>query len=1453
MPGQDDADTPKRRKMTESWGGNLKWSWPRRVDEIAAGPHGQCIGVTDDLGAALTWEQLAQTSRGVAQALAAKGLQAAPSSVYQQFAGQRVLAPPPIAVMLPHEARSLAVILGVLRQGFPLLPLSIMHGDQRQLQERYEDAMSLFEPAAVISDSPLARRLLERQPRLSIIPVQALFMDGPLEAYEDVPTTLDHVLAYVFTSGTSGRSKCVCATNRMAWAEVQWYPQIFQKLDVSVNPCADRWRQDHEMGWWGAAYFGEVDVALAMSICITMMRPNDSSTDERGVTMMGALPSQLQNLWPDAKNIPKSLKVVFVWAERCDVELGEAWKRTGVRMADLLIASEYWLSLASCNLEVAHGSDGRSAHATRAVGHAAVSTLDDGLGVLQDTTGNEVTGLLAISGPQVSPGYVELNADGVAEVGSGEQSRETFKWVEGQWAVVPKDIVKRRPDQSFVMIGRAGGTIKVRGGVLMATNAVELQLQHGPVTAACITDPIHVQGGSCVVLELRPQSEWSFKHSLQRASFLRMPVLYVCDMPRNASTGKVQKAIVQAGLEKDLEVEQEQAQEVEATQAAQLTWYGDLAFPLLVACAAAQPLRLIELARALARGAALPALGHLAALLAEPLLRFCLVAWTHCATGHADFLSKRSTSLMQLAGLPLLLYVTLRAAPKKLRVGICSACILTAMVIAFAVGERHIKDTDHAVLGFVRRLYRWGGRLSFAALVGLLPRLLPFRASTECYILCLLCLIAAGRCLPASSKPVPILFHILQRTAAIMCSLCAAPSYMLCYPLGFALVLPSLVLAQFADQAWKRMKKYGKPLAHKPSTWPTAGPADHMSAVRVEPCWNGTLWVDTEEIAVADVNKAIDVTVSQDKVWAATAAGARAQELARQAGVDFHGTDSLKIARLSVLLKRHLQHASGCEPLELRELRDACSSEQIFVDLMDSRFVLSDNNVEGSTNNPLTPSNQSLWKSFLTWANGHIRVHREGATQAPWDCQVDMLMEWKGPAPLELPLLEAALEEVLRQHPLLCARPSPDDRVDSLLGNGSCDFSTLAASSWMLFASCWSRTLKWQSYSLRLVRWAVSHALWLCWPRTLLQVGGRANIRVKELAHESEGWAKNIADEVLDVLNKRSQDWWDPQAMFNFCVVNLRTESMSSRQFLYTSTSHKHTDGGAAAALIHAIRETYEALQQQQQQQKQQQQLDGGDVGCGAVLGGGSAIRETPVLKVQQERLWHYLEGRACPRGSIDAYFFDINNDSFYHDMGNSLGVVLTPRVCDVVRMAGLRMACSEEIAWLACMVCALLRLMPNERLIKILMVHNGRLGDAEGLVACTSQYVMLSLTFGAFDGHAGTPLADVASRVRYAVTAGNFTRPESCEQAHAKVNVGGMLGTDGHFHQLFRTHRPRKPGQSRAPHVLQIRMDNEGEAWSVKDFKLHKYWEAKLFWEALVCAARAFAQGRFDERISCN
>merc|ERR1712070_1258826 len=147
---------------------------------------------------------------------------------------------------------------------------------------------------------------------------------------------------------------------------------------------------------------------------------------------------------------------------------------------------------------------------------------------------------------------------------------------------------------------------------------------------------------------------------------------------------------------------------------------------------------------------------------------------------------------------------------------------------------------------------------------------------------------------------------------------------------------------------------------------------------------------------------------------------------------------------------------------------------------------------------------------------------------------------------------------------------------------------------------------------------------------------------------------------------------------------------------------------------------------------------------------------EHPVLKVQQQRLRRYLAGESCPMGAVDVYLFDINNDIFYHGMGNSFGVYFSDGVCNAMRTLGLRMACSEEIAWLACITCAMCRLMPDEKVIKIMIVHNGRMGEAEGAVACVSQYVML--TIPRTNRRSNTPLVDIASRVKFAITHGKFT-----------------------------------------------------------------------------------------------
>lgn len=235
------------------------------------------------------------------------------------------------------------------------------------------------------------------------------------------------------------------------------------------------------------------------------------------------------------------------------------------------------------------------------------------------------------------------------------------------------------------------------------------------------------------------------------------------------------------------------------------------------------------------------------------------------------------------------------------------------------------------------------------------------------------------------------------------------------------------------------------------------------------------------------------------------------------------------------------------------------------------------------------------------------------------------------------------------------------------------------------------------------------------------------------------------------------------------------------------------------------------------------------------------------MLGVQEGRLRRYLTGLPGRPGEVDVYLFDVVSDMYNHRWGHSVGTDFSWKVCELVRVAGRRLACSQEIAWLCCISCAMLRLLPTEKMLKLMLVHNGRLGDAEGAVACVSNYVMLKIP--CLD-RGNTPVADICSRVKYAVSHGQFCRPSTCEQAHARINIGGMIGTDGNFSQLFRTARGRDPGWSRAAYMIQLRMDNEGGIWCVKDFKCHEFLDPATFWRAAICVAQEIAEGCFANPV---
>ena len=592
-------------------------------------------------------------------------------------------------------------------------------------------------------------------------------------------------------------------------------------------------------------------------MCIVMMKPTDPDLGRRGVTISGALPSQLNNLWPGGKNAPASLKVVFSWAERLDVDLGRTWLQSGVKMADLLIATEYFLTLASCNLELAEGSDGRISHAMRPLGEAKVFILDDNLKPMAESS-EEIAGLLGVAGPQVTPGYVERGLDGRSLIGAGPLSQDMFKVIEGEWVLVPKDIIKKFPDNSIVSIGRGGGTVKVKGGVLMATNVAELQLTTASVSACCITEPVHVEGGASVVLELQQNGDpWSLRKSLQDASFLRMPILYTCSMPRNESTGKVQKALVQELRKKEAVLEAQLNAQQRCNEHSQVAWYWQMSKPWLLLTVGLQPRSLCDLLQAIFSSSKpwwsiLTFLG----VGKESVVQLCLAAWTYGALAQVPGCGVGSWSLvlMPLAGRSF-------------------GAVLAALVAAvLLLGQEQRKHLQQKV-----------GRLRFSIAVTLLLRL-PIKDTSLLYTVTLLLLYAANR------RP-PLGKSVGQQVISYVLSLVESVQYLACFPMLFLLALPSIVQSEMETFAWSRMTQ-------ELPDFQRQAPSEverHLSKVTGWMDWN-RIWIDIVSSELAG-NDTVSESTEKTSCVTSTAKQARAQQLAKQAGVDFRSVDSLKIAR----------------------------------------------------------------------------------------------------------------------------------------------------------------------------------------------------------------------------------------------------------------------------------------------------------------------------------------------------------------------------------------------------------------------------------------------------------------------------------------------------------------------------------------------------------------------------
>ncbi|CAK9060139.1 unnamed protein product [Durusdinium trenchii] len=378
------------------------------------------------------------------------------------------------------------------RLGLPVVPLEEDFAKEPLAAARAQRALAELRPQAVLCTGALESHgwfwlEIEDCLRVSLEQLQKV-LAADVMAIPSFPVAPETVLCYVYTGGTTRHSKCVAITHQMALWEVEHYATALKGLAGNT----DRMLQ-YASAYWGAALFGQMDLALAFGACSVIhlaKQPEDIAVACRNfnITVLGIVPSQLR-AWPGVKARPSSLRLLVTWAERTPPKLAREWK-SEIPVIELLIASEYWLSFFS-ECFVWTDVDGVERHVLHPLPQLDFKLLkEDGSEAAPGESGE-----LFLSGSTVFAGYVEETGavwgfERVALIidALGSQISESFfQQVDGRRYFRTRDRLKRLPSSglpAFVYMGRADSLLKI-GGAWRDMEAVEATVSALPQIAAC--------------------------------------------------------------------------------------------------------------------------------------------------------------------------------------------------------------------------------------------------------------------------------------------------------------------------------------------------------------------------------------------------------------------------------------------------------------------------------------------------------------------------------------------------------------------------------------------------------------------------------------------------------------------------------------------------------------------------------------------------------------------------------------------------------------------------------------------------------------------------------------------------------------------------------------------------------------------------------------------------------
>ena len=369
-------------------------------------------------------------------------------------------APRPVAIFLRQGREWYATCIAAWRLGIPVVALSNDLPSGQAEAERAARVAKELRPLALISDDSAFEvpSLPEDCLRLSLEDVRKAAA-LPANLQDSARVSPASVLCYVFTGGTTRHSKCVAVTHGMALWEIEHYKTALRGMATS----SDRMLQ-YSSAYWGAAIFGQADLALAFGACNVIIRANvpeeiAAICADYSVSVLGIVPSQLRGAWPGGpRTRAKSLRVLIAWAEKIPPKLAKEWLEH-LPVVELLIASEYWLCLGSDCRTWTDPVDGTERHILQPLPDLDFKLLkEDGTEAQEQECGE-----LFLTGPTVFAGYVD---------GAGRIGCTFFKYLDSKRYYGTRDRLKRVPGGGLAYVGRTDSLTK-SGGAWQDLSAVE--------------------------------------------------------------------------------------------------------------------------------------------------------------------------------------------------------------------------------------------------------------------------------------------------------------------------------------------------------------------------------------------------------------------------------------------------------------------------------------------------------------------------------------------------------------------------------------------------------------------------------------------------------------------------------------------------------------------------------------------------------------------------------------------------------------------------------------------------------------------------------------------------------------------------------------------------------------------------------------------------------------------